>query len=297
MNIGEKIKLIRTSKCITQKQLAGEYITRNMLSRIENGIAVPSVQTMLYLADKLNVPVGFLLAEENEEPVYRKIYSIDNIKRAFIDGNFRICRDICMSVDIDDDEINLILSKCNLEIAKEEFNSGKLKSAGKYFEEAIDYSDRTVYSNGVVYAIASVYYRYMRRISPTLGGDIECKANEEVLAYSDKFCTYVVELENLDETSDKNINISETDDAYSDEDPLKDHILALKYMKKSNYKMAFEILNKILKSQMFVSDPVLCDVFGHLEICAKEIEDYKSAYEYAAGRMNLLERMLSEADI
>ena len=63
MNIGEKIKNLRMSKMMTQQELAGEHITRNMLSRIENGFALPSMQTLLYISDKLGVPAGFLLAE------------------------------------------------------------------------------------------------------------------------------------------------------------------------------------------------------------------------------------------
>ncbi len=39
MTIGEKIKKIRTAKLMTQSELAGSEITRNMLSRIENGFA------------------------------------------------------------------------------------------------------------------------------------------------------------------------------------------------------------------------------------------------------------------
>jgi len=236
-----------------------------------------------------------LLSDESEEPMYRKLYSIDNVKRAYIDGNYRICRDICLAIDCnDDDEINLILSKCDLEIAKEEFCVGRLRSAGKYFEEAIDYSERTVYSDDIVVAEASVYYRYMRRISPTLGGDIDFSVEKEILAYSDRFCAYVIELEQLEQNNsvqNREFDMNNTDD------PLSTHIYALKCMKYADYKKAFEILNSILKSQSFVPDPVLCDVFGNLEICAKEIEDYKSAYEYAADRVNLLERMLSEVEL
>ena len=39
MNIGDKIKKIRKEKKITQSALAGQRITRNMLSAIENGTA------------------------------------------------------------------------------------------------------------------------------------------------------------------------------------------------------------------------------------------------------------------
>ena len=39
MNIGQKIKSLRIAKMLTQNELAGDNITRNMLSRIENGFA------------------------------------------------------------------------------------------------------------------------------------------------------------------------------------------------------------------------------------------------------------------
>ena len=41
--IGEKIKALRISKRMTQSELAGDQITRNMLSLIENGSALPSL--------------------------------------------------------------------------------------------------------------------------------------------------------------------------------------------------------------------------------------------------------------
>ena len=43
MNIGEKIKRLRTAKLMTQADLVGDVITRNMLSQIENGVANPSL--------------------------------------------------------------------------------------------------------------------------------------------------------------------------------------------------------------------------------------------------------------
>ena len=46
MKIGEKIKKLRTAKLMTQSDLVGNEITRNMLSRIENGAANPSLETI-----------------------------------------------------------------------------------------------------------------------------------------------------------------------------------------------------------------------------------------------------------
>lgn len=46
---------------MTQKELVGKTITRNMLSKIENDTATPSVRTLEYLAQALSLPAGYFL--------------------------------------------------------------------------------------------------------------------------------------------------------------------------------------------------------------------------------------------
>ena len=50
MNLGEKLRLARVEAGLSQRELCGDRITRNMLSQIENGLASPSVATLQYLA-------------------------------------------------------------------------------------------------------------------------------------------------------------------------------------------------------------------------------------------------------
>ena len=83
MELGSKIKEARLEAGLSQKQLCGDQITRNMLSSIENGKAQPSLSTIQYIANMLKVPVGFLLAEEGDEIVYQKMNALSNIKRAY----------------------------------------------------------------------------------------------------------------------------------------------------------------------------------------------------------------------
>lgn len=64
MELGEKLRLARLEAGLTQRQLCGEVITRNMLSQIESGKAGPSVATLQYLARKLGKPVSFFLEED-----------------------------------------------------------------------------------------------------------------------------------------------------------------------------------------------------------------------------------------
>ena len=61
MNLGEKIKAARLERHMTQKDVVGDYITRNMLSKIENGSATPSVKTLEYLAGALGLPAGYFM--------------------------------------------------------------------------------------------------------------------------------------------------------------------------------------------------------------------------------------------
>ena len=63
MALGQRIKQARLEKGLSQRQLCGDTITRNMLSLIENGSAKPSMDTLRILAQRLEKPVGYFLEE------------------------------------------------------------------------------------------------------------------------------------------------------------------------------------------------------------------------------------------
>ena len=64
MELGEKLKQARLEAGLSQRQLCGDAITRNMLSQIENGSAKPSMATLRYLAERLGKSVSFFLEED-----------------------------------------------------------------------------------------------------------------------------------------------------------------------------------------------------------------------------------------
>jgi len=64
MELGEKLKQARLEAGLSQRQLCGDTITRNMLSLIENGNARPSMDTLRLLAARLGKPVSFFLEED-----------------------------------------------------------------------------------------------------------------------------------------------------------------------------------------------------------------------------------------
>ena len=64
MDLGQKIRQARLEAGLSQRQLCGDTITRNMLSQIENGTARPSMDTLACLAARLERPIGYFLGEQ-----------------------------------------------------------------------------------------------------------------------------------------------------------------------------------------------------------------------------------------
>ena len=70
--LGKKIKEARLAKKMTQAEVVGDFITRNMLSQIESGTAMPSVKTLSYLAGVLGLSTEQLLpADGGESDAFR----------------------------------------------------------------------------------------------------------------------------------------------------------------------------------------------------------------------------------
>ena len=64
MDLGEKLRQARLEAGLSQRQLCGDIITRNMLSQIEHGAARPSMDTLRSLASRLGKPVSYFLEED-----------------------------------------------------------------------------------------------------------------------------------------------------------------------------------------------------------------------------------------
>ncbi|MCT8137806.1 helix-turn-helix transcriptional regulator [Anaerobacillus sp. CMMVII] len=65
--LGERIKKIRKQKKMTLEALAGKELTKGMLSLIENNKANPSMESLTYIAERLQVEVSDLLEVVSSE--------------------------------------------------------------------------------------------------------------------------------------------------------------------------------------------------------------------------------------
>lgn len=67
MALGKRIRKIRKEQKMTLVDLAGDEITKGMLSLIENEKSRPSMETLEYIANRLNVSIGYLTRDGDEE--------------------------------------------------------------------------------------------------------------------------------------------------------------------------------------------------------------------------------------
>lgn len=287
MSIGKKIKTLRNAKMMTQTELAGSEITRNMLSRIENEAAQPSLDTIRYLAARLNVSPSYLLADGDDEYMYIKHKEINDIKRAYLSGEFGICRDMCINSSIpEDDEIKLILAEATLELAIEAFNRGNLKNACALFDECIEACSQTIYETSLFVAKSGAYFRYMNCISGSLSSEVIDEGEAFVLpALSDAFCSYALKFCE-DEHSAILIDRSRSD-------IFSRHLYAAEMIEAADYHNAYTVLKQIISSQEIIPEPMLYFVYSDYELCCKETGDFKGAYEYSIARTELFQKLLS----
>jgi len=67
--LGRKLKEARLAKKMTQSDVVGGFITRNMLSQIESGAAFPSIRTLEYLSGVLEIPMAELVTDGEPDAV------------------------------------------------------------------------------------------------------------------------------------------------------------------------------------------------------------------------------------
>lgn len=142
--LGRKIKEARLAKKMTQSELVGNFITRNMLSQIESGTAVPSVKTLEYLANMLELPLSYFMPGEHENAMEQLV----SAKQALAAGNFIRVLELTQQFGTElEDERAALNARAYLELAKKEQDA---QSALTYAKKASDAAENGIYANPAV---------------------------------------------------------------------------------------------------------------------------------------------------
>ncbi len=127
MTLGQRIKQARLDMGLSQRQLCGEEITRNMLSQIENGSAKPSMTTLAYLARQLGKPVSYFLEEDAVLSPNQRIMAQargDFAARAYREALEKL-ESYRLPDEVFDNERRLLETLCLLRLAEKALDQGK----------------------------------------------------------------------------------------------------------------------------------------------------------------------------
>lgn len=147
MTLGQKIKEARVQRGLTQKALVGSAITRNMLSKIENDSAAPSVRTLEYLAGVLDLPTGYFLSDATT-PGAPIPDGLDEARAAFRAARWLDC---LAALDADphagaSDEGYLLHARAGARAAKAALERGDYAAARELAEPAQYYNQEGMYA-------------------------------------------------------------------------------------------------------------------------------------------------------
>lgn len=151
IELGKRLKTARLSKKMTQSEVAGTFITRNMLSLIESGSAAPSMKTLEYLSEVLELPMEKLLSDSFEESSeIPDFQTLKNAKKLLTDKQYVQILENIKAEGIFTDELHAIRSIAHLETAEqlsESSQTEQLQKAVTHARLAAEEASQGIYAN------------------------------------------------------------------------------------------------------------------------------------------------------
>lgn len=168
--LGRRIKEARLAKKLTQSDVAGTFITRNMLSQIESGAANPSLKTLEYLTSVLDIPIQALLpdgkGEENcDNPLLQRLFEC---KRLYSDGEYS--KAVKAAEELTDTELSdeafAVTARSYITMAEKAEKEGDFSAAADYANKAYEMADKGIYASRDIKTVSALL---MNRIAENLG--------------------------------------------------------------------------------------------------------------------------------
>lgn len=287
MTLGQKLRKARIEKGLTQKQAAGDRITRNMLSQIENDVASPSVGTLEYLAARLDVRMGWLLEDEQTQS------EAEQLAQARTLAQQQRWADCLAGLDgqLGTDEALALRAIAAAHLAVAALDDEQFDDARAYAARAIESSERGLYRSAELrLRMAAVLARCAQQSgkdAPQAVGEyrkIYLTAQNGV-AYHLLMARYQLEQEHIQAAEREIWSIVDLpDESRAEYLVLRGRIAA----KKEQYENAIVYLQQAEQTEG-LPRILRRELYRCMELCCRESEDYKQAYEYAAKQLALSE--------
>lgn len=282
-SIGKRIRQLRVSAGLTQEKLCNGFITRNMLSRIETGDARPSLDTLLYLASRLGIsPSYFFCADDGQRAQLDKIGRVGGARELFSAGRYEKCAALLRGSHDDEEAFMLTVSEGRMAVSA--LDKGAVGSAMVHIQRAEEGLCDTVYLRIEL----ADELELTKKVCKTLCGE----ALPSSLSVVGTDCILFGAVR-------RNFLLGA---ALIAEKDISASLVAKLLPERSAYRYCLEAAlmteagqieksHEILISLKNVSHGALCDlmILENLEICCRELGDFKAAYNAAAGRRTLIE--------
>lgn len=252
MTLGEKLRQSRLRLGLSQSQVAGEHMTRNMLSQLENDLASPSVKTLMHLAEVLGVSPGWLL---DEASIFDRTAVKDEMKRLYAHQEYLSCLQMISELETaPDDEEGLLLFRCAVFCAEQALREGVYPQA----DLMLCCAERC----------KSLYIGEAERFSLSL---LRLKWKVEQGQTDDLLMQTVSE-----QSNDHLITVLSAE---------HDLLKGRHHVETGEFETALLYLHRAETALTLDRDQMKI-LYSLLERCYKEKEDYKQAYYYATLRMD-----------
>lgn len=164
MTMGQRIRQARTEAGLSQRELAGQEFTRNMLSALEHDAANPSVHTLRYLAERLGKPISYFLEDGEQQDEGFDAISIYTAQPA----------QSCIRRLEEEDpagrtaQWTLVYGQCLLDLAQEAIDAGRLP----YARALLKRGEEAVFSNDFIRQLLSRRFYILCAACPETEGQL-----------------------------------------------------------------------------------------------------------------------------
>jgi transcriptional regulator with XRE-family HTH domain len=299
LSLGKKIRQLRIERKITQQELVGDFITRNMLSQIENDTATPSIKTLQYIADHLEVPLSFLMMGEHDDE-FTGAFEYDSAevaatkaKNIFFAGDYVKYINVIESnphIAAENRAASMLLGFAYLAVMSEAFSNGEKDKCTDYYEKLkrINYTGNSIktdetYENDFIDKHIKRYAELYRLLCQPVISDTSDTSDTSGMSEKDSG-DYDFLKEILDENGLCRYNL----------------LAAQKFLKNGEPQKSFEHLKEAeriidnIESIEYSANPAANikypyreELYKLLETACVQLEDYKNAHLYSSKLLSL----------
>lgn len=266
MELGQKIRQARLDAGLSQRQLCGEEITRNMLSQIENGSASPSMATLRFLAERLGKNISYFL--EEQAVTSSNLERMERLRQAYAQETWtqawELLQDYQGPDPVFDPERWLLESLVAMKLAEKAIQENRLPYGAQLLEIAGEAGERTPYYGPelerkrllLLFGVAPQHATTLAEKLPTEDGEWLLRATAALERGDYARCRQLL------------------DGAEGRDDPQWNFLRGEACLLDQQFQEALEYYQK-------AEGALPQKVFPRLERCYRELGDYKMAYEYA----------------